>query len=674
MSFPVISTACILSLAVSTASGATSYCTASATADPTVADSFTPAGLPRLGDAVEILDGHTLTNPPGHMLEIGDPGAHGICLRSSGTKGTGRLVNKGTLTVHGDIHQGAATWELFGGSVVEMARDDSHGQPNVWQIGDANQTATASLVRGVDDTPRNPVTIRGSAAGTANGYLTAGKNLGCGLVDFNALVLEDLGSADGNNPAILTWSTYVGNTFSIAWLQARRCGMVVHAPMNVPAGNTFRIRNATIRDSITPASVPAIRCDGGSGSGTREFHRIRSDRGLRLLVADADVYDVVIAAPSSSTAWIPFIFGGAPIKRLERVLTVRRVSGGSGWFEWKSPWGTPISDVYVIDVDAPNSHPFGYGTNSATTAAVTTEDRVLTQMFSHGQDGCGDPRIMGNPSIPHTVRFRNSIALHDGDDRTKQSSKFFSPLGNGTNLDVDVEHCTWVTTGLLESGLNCGETQAVNVGQLFASVRSNIAYNPSPSNAGNPASNTGVVISRRDYFAQPDLVLAEAVSHNATPGCHNWDKNGRGYWGTATGGLVDWLLSSHAKLDATDIHDEPQFFDPRLRDIAVWYADLSKSTWEQAKAREYLDAAITELMKANDISGFDPRFEIAGADTALVEWVVAGWAPTAPAYDPKGPGAAHDAAAPTTPAGGTRGAVAWRSVPTDASEGRPGAR
>jgi hypothetical protein len=240
-----------------------------------------------------------------------------------------------------------------------------------------------------------------------------------------------------------------------------------------------------------------------------------------------------------------------------------------------------------------------------------------------GGDGLGDPFVQTtNPATVQTYVFRRYLVLHNALNRAQQTAKIVSPVGNISNLRYDIEHCTWMSyISAVETAIQMGEAQTANVGQIWNSIRSNIAWAP------------GTALTDRWIFrpitasVETNPLTAANVDYNGKFNLASDGVNPAGYKSMDGVSLV-----ASGTLGAHDVVGDPKFLDPGLRDMGAWHAHHIGSSFT-GNEQAFLDAAFAAMMLANDVDGsYDSFYEIAGSATALVPWVTAGYAPTNPAF------------------------------------------
>ncbi|MBA3708259.1 MAG: hypothetical protein H0W83_05520 [Planctomycetes bacterium] len=263
-------------------------------------------------------------------------------------------------------------------------------------------------------------------------------------------------------------------------------------------------------------------------------------------------------------------------------------------------WYGDITNSYVLhDHTVPNPHSL-----SLRGGRDQLVDGVIFEYS--GTDGQGDMVIPDAAQQPTTATIRHCIVLPNSGGQ--HAGTLFSG-GGGINNTIVCEHNTFVASD--EPGTVLGETYLGHQG-MVGSFRSNICW----SRVRGP-----LTFLVHQYSQVPDLISAANVAcnlgFNLLPGA-----NGHGYDVHAVGAFGDKDLP---------FDTDPRFVDPD-RNIPTWYRSIrGRSTGSDAGDRA---AALAELKKRNDPTGYDPAFSI----EALMRYVRAGFAPQNPALK----GTAHD--------------------------------
>jgi hypothetical protein len=566
--------------------------------------------------------------------------ADGLAMNPTANSTVPGVVVEGLVITRHGFQIGSATFsapiEVRGGGRIDYRGDAAaHGTPRgMVQLGLASQTSA----------PNGRLNMVGSIANPAvvsKLYFSNNGTNGGGTVQADGAQFLDCGSASQD---VFTWSLWNGNfTVKLVNCLFDGCGRVVNNPSNMLATHVCRYENVTVRNSVTAVSVDAIATGSGSAltTGTRTMWNVRSDRRININAATVDFSNVVvnIAAGSTSAASL-FIGSSASFTRFEKFIG-RVQTSFSGAGQWNLPYGTTADRLYLIASNSSNQHHGGIGASASTASSTTTITNFLVQCQTVDATGDFWP-ISTNPTNNQQIILRNGIALPCATDHTKQSSKIVSPIGNLSNVDLTVEHCTIFSSGSLETAIQCGETQLANIGQLFAAIRSNLGV-------GIGSATDKMLVVRRDNFNQQDLMAAATTDYN---GKFNLDTgtDGVGYKGNNGVALV-----STGTLGVHDVVADPQFVSgTTYPDLGTYYATKKGSTGSVAGD---FDGYFAEAFKKNDVTGYDPAFE----PDAAIDWVIAQYRPQNAALD-----AAHDAGAPTTPAGATMGAAPRLVVATPA--------
>jgi hypothetical protein len=586
-----------------------------------------------------------LTTALGSTFQYGDATAAvysqtALQMNPSANSTTPGIIFGGVLIPYHGATFGSATFSapvrFLGGSLVEgRGHLATHATMPMFQIGAASQTSAPNgRLEVTSASVANPAVFKRI-------YFSNNGTNGGGTPQVDGAQFLNCGSS---SQPVFTWSLFAA-AFTVKLLNVvfDGCGRVVNNANSMAASHICRYENITVRNSVTAANIPSITTGPGSAltTGTRTLWNIRSDRQLNINAPSVDFSNVVVDIAAGATNVAALNLGtSCSFSRFEKF--VERVStSASGAGQFNLPYGTQADRVYLLASDSSNQHHGGVGASTSTASTTTLITRAIVQTVT--VDATGDFwSISTNPTNAQAVVWRNCLALPCATDHTKQSSKLTSPLGNLSNAKLTVEHCTIFTSGSLETGVQAGETQSANIGQLYDAVRSNLAV-------GIGSATDKMLFSRRDNFNQQDLVSPATTDYNGKFNL-NTGTDGVGYNGNNGVALV-----STGTLGVHDVIADPRFVSgTTYPDLGSYYALKKGST---GSVRGDIDGYFAEAFKKNDQSGYDPNFE----PDLGIDWVFTQYAPQEAALD-----AAHDAGAPTTPAGATMGAVARFVVATPA--------
>jgi hypothetical protein len=468
---------------------------------------------------------------------------------------------------------------------------------------------------------------------------------------------------------VFTWSLFNANfTVKLVNVVFDGCGRIVNNTNSMAGNHVCRYENVTIRNSVTNASTASAIVTGpGSAisTGTRTMWNVRSDRTININAPSFDLTNVVAdVSDAGALNAKPFNLGtSAGFTRFEKVIT-RFKSSFNGGGSWTLPYGTTVDRLLVLSQNSVNTHPIAIGASASAASATTTITRAILQNVT--QDVSGDGFLVTtNPTNLQTIILRNCMSLPCASDHTKQSISLITPKSDPTNTRWTAEHCTVFTSGSIESGLiGLGETWSTATNPapstgvvIFPSVRSNLVY------------GLGSGIARGVIVRYGSSGATGYTQNNFDPDAVGWNckfnlsngTDGVGYIGDNGNGTPSIMnpaggtAGANVNFGRNDVVADPQFVSgTTFPDLGTYYATVKGTT---GTVLGDFEAAFAEMMRKNDVTGYDSRFE---PDT-IIDWIISQYRPQNAALD-----AAHDAGSPTTMAGATMGAAPRLVVATPA--------
>ncbi|HET8777995.1 MAG TPA: hypothetical protein VFN76_10080 [Candidatus Limnocylindria bacterium] len=556
------------------------------------------------GDGVDPFDTATLTNgltctvAAGFTWELGDPAAAvlGFCLRTAGTAGTGVLILNGTLVIHEKVLQGNANWQANPGAVIRYD-GVTHGLSGTWQITDANSQHKRLLLTG---TSVSNLVLVESVAGGGTFSFTNGTFLGGGCVDADYTLFRRIG-ASGTN-ALTPWVAATGSsscTFDRCHFDI--CGRIQSATA-IGNNGTFRYADCTRTGSVGTEALN-VTTSGSYTGGTRQITDAFFDKPLSITGPAWSVArvagQVTGLAPYlsfSTTAfdlWEDCLFDGVSFSGSSTL-------GGGGGSMGRGYW-----------ISTGNTNP--RWANYSQSGGLITIDWVLQR---YGGDLVGDAFVLAaNPSSVKTYRQVGTIALFEGNSQVGHTAKIVSPLGNLGNARMEVLHCAYSTTTGGETGIQCGESQTVDVGTILTAL-SNIAK-------GLPGSQ-GLKVSRIGSGNVQDIGTGGATG---TLDYNSGDQvqagsDGKGYNGNNGVNLCTSAPGVH------DV-DVPHELLNHLRDITGHWRKVVGAGAGASRLADK-DAWFAEFQKRNRLDGVTPNAYFANTANPigeLITWVRDGWRP-----------------------------------------------
>jgi hypothetical protein len=595
--------------------------------------------VPVSGDVVTIAATHKVTIPVGYEAFCGDPASNAaVGLITAGNSSTSALVVLGTLHLQNSMTWSARPIECAAGGMI-IHDKAAHGTAVIVSC-TTNAGANTKLINYATNppTPANPFKIWGASAGDAgigHRWLDGGFSQ-CLQMDLAALSCKWM---SGTGLAIFQTAINVsGDIFRIGWGVFDTCYDLVKMTLNMTTNVTYDIQNCTEKNPASSATTGLsfhIRASNtGTITGLRRFKRVRLLRSIQLRANETELTDVVVDLGSASASAIDSSNSTSGIKSTSSGIVTRcGTVANSQNIMIASGVTNGMSNVYCINQGGLNGRYWSISNQFDAVTGSCTVDNVIVQRA--GGDFGGDPFTKaGNPSVAQAYNFTRYHLLHNALDRTQHTSKVLGTLAVPSNIQYSITHGTFNCNSpgpSLDNGVMLGEGQASDAGTSVFTVKSCIGWAPTAS--ANP---------ERWLFRQ-DLGTAGFIQNPALAAA-NVDYNGKYHLLTDTfpntmgyKSYNNLSLVASGTLGQHDIIGNPNFLDQRLRDIGLWYADHT-STSITGNEQACLDGAFTEMMKANDVAGYDSFYEITGSPTALIPWVTAGYAPTNPIYK----GAAHD--------------------------------
>lgn len=598
-----------------------------------------PGGIPGAGDTITNGNiAHTVTIPAGVSAEIGVAGVFGTAVTISGGNGltVPAFIINGTLKTYGTIAWGNRRIHGGAGGILEF--DKGTHATAVTLAGTTNGAVNCKLMDAVANvpTPASPFIIQGATGQSNSGHcVTTGGFTNCAQCDITAIELKRLGNA--TTPAWLTGIVSSGDVMRVGRMITDSCYDLVACQSNIDTNCIYSFTNVTetnpLSNVTTGISLHIRSVSGASITGTRQLVHCRLRRNLKNYGIKLKLSDVVIDLGTGANNAIESSNATSSFSTIDNLVTRH----GQATPMMLSP-GDVINSAYALATGI-NTRWWGFSSGWDATAGDITVNNCITQRV--GGDSDGDPFIKSsNPSAVQRYVFRNCLSLHNALNRLQDTGKIASPLANPSNERWNIEHCTWVTGGGGgETAINFGENQSVDVGTgVMESIKNNLAFSPTGA-AGSEKWILRGILGTAGFFQTPILLAANCDYNGGFNLSTDGFGNPNGYRSQNNASNVGTGVGAH------DVRADPQFRDPRLRDIGLWYADrmgISITGNEQA----CVDGAMAEMMKANDLTGYDSYFD----PPNLFTYVFPGWAPTSAPYR----GTASD--------GGTMGAVAWAST------------
>jgi hypothetical protein len=230
-------------------------------------------------------------------------------------------------------------------------------------------------------------------------------------------------------------------------------------------------------------------------------------------------------------------------------------------------------------------------------------------------DGCIFENTSGNPTgdlifngATNDLKIINCFSLFQPDPTAGGPGVGLSNLGGGTG-PYTIEHNLYC--GYSDGGIAArfGEAGADSTVNALASCQSNIMF------LSVVTADSQGLVSETPADTVVDIVLLSDYNgmHNPSIGvihCNGVDQNAPGYLGLrfSAAGFPQTRIGTH------DFIADPQFFDPRFRNLELWGFDLHGTDGSAAQALAVLAA--------------DPSL-ISG----MITWVKAGYAPTNIVYE-----------------------------------------
>lgn len=485
---------------------AVNYVTNTAAADTTVATHFTPNGIPGDTDTVEIANGHTLTNPVGNVFRIGDAASPTtVCLKTSGTGGTGVFVNNGTFRPQANVLQGNANWTCGAGAVYDFYHASTQ---LTHQISDANTQNKRLIFNGTEG---SPCTVTSSLG--ANGRFTAGGFLGGGIVSATHTDFSNLGSS--SNPCMQPRTDF-GTSPQVTFADCvfTSCGRI-DFPANIQTNNTVTFDRCEFHTPLdsTDRWVTFTGGNNAVGTGARRF----ADCYIKGVITNAPRFawtDVVFEQPTATAR----VLANNIIlpSTWERIVTRSTATSAPIVFGGAMP--STIKDTITLDRGSTNNRSVQIDVGQLT-SDLTIDGFICHSEGTNAAHDTGDSiGLYSTTAIASTRVVTVQNCIQTVKSNGYQHGKLVSPLpgagGSLTNLDIDAYHNTMCTADSVETALQAGETQGSNnYGTLYRNVKSNLALGLGTS--GGLGAGGGILLSRYGHaLQQQDLADPAQVQSN----------------------------------------------------------------------------------------------------------------------------------------------------------------
>lgn len=394
-------------------------------------------------DTVTIANGHTVTNPAGSTVRLGDPAAPTTpALRSTSTSGTGIYVNDGTLIVEANVQQGNANWTMSNAFTFSF---DHASTALTWLIGDTHTLTSAILF----------LTGASGARGTVDSLQTAGSFIDSNFLRGGKVQSQYVDFTKIGTSSVASFDFYPSSADTYFWLNCTftNCGKL-QPSVSIAADTTVRVEN-TVWDS-TPGD-----CLHSTWSSTAKTTGTRTITG--------NFFDSNIGTAAGGGTWRDTTIEGNVIQRLN-VLG----SSDSPWASCKnnlirstgsSPipvWDTGVNGWNLLHIHNPAA---GLSNIRGLTFPSTRDSAMRYWLIEPGNITSGDGDIIMPPAPgslrSYTVDHCILAAAAAGTAAGTRAGLFLSLLGSATVAIADISHNTFVVSA------NTGESGGVAYGETY---------------------------------------------------------------------------------------------------------------------------------------------------------------------------------------------------------------
>jgi hypothetical protein len=552
-----------------------------------------PCTVPGPGDTVVIANGHTLNLPADASWTIGNSADLATyALATTGTGGTGifSMQMHSTLTLHGHVRQGNATWQVGtsgGGAYVVFNHSTT---PLTWIISDGTLQANARLV--ILGAPGDRSVVRKSATGVAGGGfgpLTTQQD--GGRVEAQYTNFEFIGNATIS--AFRFRGTSAVFTLSLQHVTLTSCGQITNISAAFSGTSNILLEYFKVVTPIASSNRIISFAAGPRTTGTWSFQNWSISGGTfhcqPVAVGNAlgATFSNIFIRNTSNI--MPFNCSNAHLGTVTNLFhyVASSTAGGS------AIGGADVNGAYLLE-ETPwdgNGHPI------QSLAFNQTWSKWIIEA-TNGQFQADGLQTMHSQSLTG-----QRITLRDGVVVQPAGTYYGSPINHTATSPNDATHnypaitarnITWRggLNGSISSGIG-GEANAGAAG-LFSAVHNNVVWSEVPS---TPAYIT-------DYSVLPGNGTFTSADYN----CH-WNiasTNGTRYkYAVTNPGVYD---------TAPGVNDRN--VNPRLADTTRTFLKWGKSI---NPSHATVGVVLDEMAKLADDSGFDPRYTIANALT-WVRW------------------------------------------------------
>ena len=576
------------------------------------------AAYPGPGDSVVI-------NDPGHVVTVdidistgSDFGGYTFQVSSGATV----IIAAGrTLQVHGSVLL-YGTVELRAGSILEGGTTGGMG---FWNV---NVNAPTTIRTNGTGPGAARATIRPFAGAT--GLLhSGGYRFNCSYVNFTGAGLI------GTKIATDGYVKLVNCVFD-------GCNMFILNSDGSWSGD-YIINNCTFKNGLDSLDLSASIGPAGTGTGTRSISHnyfpraVRWDYGVSQFAVDDNIFN---AGQFSGSA----LYTGAAAS-FDRNLVRTSMGSNNG----SLPPGNSADTYNLITEEQGNAYFLGSQGAFGVTLLRNTFDLPFGLAAGGEVPDCFFVYDSPNPGIVHRMSYCLTlpIAVGASTDSPPYNGKGTTSgcLQSGTGLSsghvkIRLDHNTacsrtrtqagWVTSSGDRVGpyLNEGASgySSCSVPGSVDWLKDNLFWDDAPTSSGNHGfSSNG---STAGSLGPSNCLVPLNCHHNAYFGMTRVAYNDPSFPRETNRGSYYATPTSFSQPGGPDLTltAPPSFVDP-TRSFVTWAqmtAGLVGRT--DAQAPGDVEAAIAEMAKLNDDSGFNPAYTV----TALNNWVRAGWAPMNP--------------------------------------------